>query len=190
MGESNRVVVARADVALAPFAPGGAPGTFVDVGYTREVAGMEASIGMLETECEQTLMAVDVTPIKQEINLSFHLLEAKTENLARYLQQIAGDLSGVDPNKVLILNEPWRDGLPQLWQVRFTTKGTKLTTDPTKVRATRTITYWKCYVQGLGNLQFGKSEFQSLPIKARVLHDESSTTTLGIYGKIADTGGT
>ena len=190
MGESNRIIVARADVGPAPFATGGVAGTFVDVGYTKEAASIEPVTGWFDVETEQTLAAVDGAPIKQDWTFKFTLLELKLDMIRQLLNLVSGDLTGVDPNKTLVLNEPWRSGTPQMYQLRFTTKGTKLSTDPAKVRASRTITFWKTILQGFDPWKLAKGDVQALAVTARAYHDESSNVTNGIYGVKAETGGT
>lgn len=152
----------------------------VDAGHTKGPTTLSVAYTDYEIATEQSFGTIRKVPISAAVKVKVLMDEATLANLRVAFRQASAQLTGTAPNATLLvgnINE-------QYHQVQIITKGTGSTT-----QATRTITIWRCIVENVAEISFGKQPEQTFEITFTCLYDDSVATG-DKFLKIVDSGGT
>jgi len=167
---TSYIAIGGATVTLAPWVTAKGASAGVDVGHTKGPTTLAVSYEDYAIVSEQSFGALRKIPISATIKVKIPMIQSDGENLRASLRQVAGNLSGTIGTQTLLvgaMNE-------QYHRVIITTKGIAVIGG---ANGTRTVTIWRCIVDGLDEVPFGKSGEQALVMSLHVLYDDSVSTT-------------
>jgi len=183
----NKITYGAGVLSLGAWVTAGGAGTLTDVGAT--VDGVEIQLDGaedLEIEIDQAITPVKAVAMKAVKSLTCTIAEMGLPLLQQLLRQVAGNLTGADPNRSLIIDLP-QSGDAYMLQATFVTRGIQ---GATGVYASRTYTFWKCKPK-IEAIPHKKNEIQKYKLTLAIWQDTSiapATAGKGQFGKVVDTG--
>ena len=173
----------RADISISAWVTAGGAGTFTDIGHLEGDAMLEFDREDLMEGSEQVLGSLFSEPIKFGARLKFAAKESSLDNMQKYLGQPAANLSGIVPNKTLLIGDP----VATYYQIKVVTKGER-TAQGATTAAAQTWTFWRMAIQKPEPLVMSKAKVRLLGFTLEAINDES-VTTADKHGKVVNSGG-
>lgn len=177
---TTNIAIGAATVTVGTYAAAGAGGgSMTDVGHTKGPTTLNVQYEDYEISSEQSFGALRKIPQNAAVKLKVLMSESVMNNIRTALRQPTANVSGTEPNRTLLVGAP----AEQYHQIVVATRGTGGTTV-----ATRTMTFWKCIVESLGEVQYTKSGEQVFEVVFHVMYDDSVATAEKFF-KYVDSGG-
>lgn len=174
-------MIGKADLDISAYVTAGGAGTFTNVGYTKGPLTVDLGQSQFESKAEQVLGSLNVIPIEFKPMVKATLLQSNLDLLQEIINQPAANLTGVAPNKVLLIGDP----VESYYQVKITGKAIASTAG---VHGTQTILLWRCAFTAVEPIGHAKDNEKVYGITLVPVYDETLATA-DKYGKITDAGG-
>lgn len=171
---TNNICVGAATVSIGAYVSAGGAVTLTDVGHTKEPPTLQPAFENYGVTSERAFGTLRKIPVSGKWQLTVPMLEATIENYRISCKQGSGSTTGTSPNLTLRVGQ----FAEQYHQITLAVPGVGST-------AARTITLWRCDVESLDAISFGKTIEQVLKPTFDVNYDDTVTTADKFF-KIVD----
>lgn len=165
------IAIGGATVKIGGWVANKGVSTLTDVGHTKAPTTMSVTYEDYPINSEQSFGPLRKIPISATIKVKVPMLQSDGENVRMALRQDTGNLSGAAPTQITLVGAM----AEQYHRVTIETKGIAAS-GGLGAYGTRTVTLWRCIVDGLDEVPFGKSGEQALVMSLHVLYDDTVST--------------
>jgi hypothetical protein len=167
---TSYIAIGGATVSIGNWVANKGASTLTDVGHTKAPTAMNVSYEDYAINSEQSFGPLRKIPISATIKLKVPMLQSDGLNLRYALRQASTQLSGATPTETLLVGAMTE----QYHRITIVTRGIAAAGGSP---GTRTVTVWRCIVDGLDEIPYGKSGEQALVLSLHVLYDDTVSTT-------------
>lgn len=174
--DATKILVgAPSSVTIGAWVSAAGTATLSDPGHLLEPLEIASEVENFDVEVETAKGIVKTVPVKTAFTVKLSLAQAEIENMRIAWRQSTGNVTGTSPNFTFVVN----DAIEAYHRIVVVGPGEG-------TNSTRTATLWKCQVQDVQPVTFGKKTVQGVNITFRVLQDTTVATTQGQYYKIVE----